>query len=236
MNNKIEFDLYRGKVLSLEDPLQKGRIQVKLLPEMKDIKDSNCPWFEPFEGNCGDNEMSSKNLPEVGSLVWMLADSKFYHKYYLPFKYNIKGKYEFSKVSKLLGYVSNIDKEYKNIQFTLYEDGSLSFHNRSDGSHGFIKDLSSFFIMDSSGNIQINGDSDNAIRYSALEEAYNELNDKFNNLISILTSWVPVPNDGGLVLSTALEVANTPPLSLSSEGDITLSKVDNVLLPTTPTT
>ncbi|MDA3856026.1 MAG: hypothetical protein PF569_07220, partial [Candidatus Woesearchaeota archaeon] len=80
-NNTIKLNLYRGKVISIDDPDKKGNVQVQLLPEMVDISPEDCPWFAPFTGNSSDNEMKS-NLPEVGSLIWLLADDLFYDRYY----------------------------------------------------------------------------------------------------------------------------------------------------------
>jgi hypothetical protein len=197
---------------------------------MVSIDPENCPWFPPFTGNSSDNEMKS-NLPEVGSLIWLLADDLFYDRYYTDFKYNISGKFDFTKVEDILGSVDGLDSTYKDIQFTLYEDQSLSFHNRLDGSHGFIQSSGSHVIIDKDGKIILNSQDDNAVRYSALETAYNELNDKFNTLVSILVAWTPVPSDGGAVLKALLTAGNVPPLNLSSTGNITGSKIESILVP-----
>lgn len=82
-------------------------------------------------------------------------------------------------------------------------------------------------IYNDSGNVEIQGNSDFAVRFSALETAYNELNNKYNDLISRLNAWVVAPGDGGAALKALL----TAPPVLTSTGDISGAKVDNVLLP-----
>lgn len=156
--DNLKFNLYRGKVISLNDEDKKGRIQVKLLPEMKDIADSKCPWFPPLEGNSSDNELKN-NPPEIGSLIFVLADNLFYHRYYTNFKYNIPGKFDYSKIENLLNNIDGLDTEYQNIIFELYQDGGLSFHNRNDGSHGYYHSSGSYFLINSDGEFIVSGQS-----------------------------------------------------------------------------
>ena len=86
-------------------------------------------------------------------------------------------------------------------------------------------------------NIEIQGSADNAVRYSKLETAYTELNDKFNNLVSALSniiSGTPIlePGNGApSAFQTALAGSFTANAPLPSTGDITGAKVENVLLP-----
>ena len=95
------------------------------------------------------------------------------------------------------------------------------------------------------GECQLTGDTDNAVRYSALETAYNELNNKFNGLISVLEpifTGTPIPEPGNgspsalqLAIATAWASAYltfVPPVAtLESSGDITPSKVEEILVP-----
>ena len=38
---------YRGKVVDNNDPLQLGRLKVKVVPWYDEVKDEECPWAEP---------------------------------------------------------------------------------------------------------------------------------------------------------------------------------------------
>lgn len=70
----------------------------------------------------------------------------------------------------------------------------------------------------SNGIAEILGDSDNAVRYSKLEEAFKELNDKFNTFAN---SYVPGgPSNQG------------QPITIQpSNADITKSKIEEIKVP-----
>ena len=38
---------YRGKVVDNKDPLRLGRVKVKVMPFMEEVRDEDCPWAEP---------------------------------------------------------------------------------------------------------------------------------------------------------------------------------------------
>jgi len=40
-------EVCRGKVVDNDDPLQLGRVKVKVYPWFEDVKDEDCPWAEP---------------------------------------------------------------------------------------------------------------------------------------------------------------------------------------------
>ena len=153
MSNSIKLNLHRGQVISIDDPDKLGKVQIQLIPEMVDIKPNKCPWLQSFNGNSSDAEMQNKP-PQVGSLVWVLADDLFHYRYYMPFKYDIPGKSDYSKVSDLLDEIG-VDSTYKNIVFELYEDQSLSFHDRVEGSHGFIHNTGSYSFFDKDGKLSV---------------------------------------------------------------------------------
>lgn len=98
----------------------------------------------------------------------------------------------------------------------------------STDANGAVK---SKLYLDKNGDFIFNDGEDFAVRYSKLEEAYNELQSQFNAFIDIFLGWVPVPNDGGAALKALITTNNTPPLSSKSTGDITPSKIEEIKLP-----
>jgi len=78
-------------------------------------------------------------------------------------------------------------------------------------------------IARKNGDIEINGNSDYMVRYSKLEEAYNQLKSDFDSLVSTFNSHV---HPG--VLSGGASTAPTITPGSPSTGDITGSKIDNV--------
>jgi hypothetical protein len=61
--------------------------------------------------------------------------------------------FDFSKASGLLDKCEKIDKEYKNLDFKYYLDGTLTFHNNSDGSSGIITSQGTIIYIDEDGSI-----------------------------------------------------------------------------------
>ncbi len=77
-------------------------------------------------------------------------------------------------------------------------EGEKKLYSIKDGS------ISAFLHWKEDGSVVINGDDDNAVRFSKLKETIDELQSDINNLKSLFASWVPVPNDGGAALKTVL--------------------------------
>lgn len=154
----IELNLYIGRVISTNDTDKQGRVQIKFLPEMKDVKDDDCPWCVPFFGNSSEDEII-QDFPPDDTLVWCLADSNFYEKYYLG-RYNTKGTYDFDTVKDLLEKFSDADtsdSDYQYLKFYLYEDGGLSFYNTNNGEKGFLNKNETYTLYDKDGNYYIYG-------------------------------------------------------------------------------
>lgn len=77
------------------------------------------------------------------------------------------------------------------------------------------------------GTIEINGNTDNAVRYSELETAFNDLQDKYNDLV---TQYLAHFHKDSLNAVTTTPIpAGTPP-SVST-ASLLLAKVLEVLLP-----
>lgn len=87
------------------------------------------------------------------------------------------------------------------------------------------------------GTAEIGGNSDNMVRYSELEAAYNQLKDdhddtveKLNAVIALLQGnslppWVPVTNDGGAALQVAAQGLQD---ASESTGDIEPAKIEEI--------
>jgi hypothetical protein len=79
--------------------------------------------------------------------------------------------------------------------------------------------------FDKDGNVVINDDVDNAVRFSELKTAYDTLRDDFN---SFVTTTYNVHNH-----PTAPNGPVTPPSAIgsSSSGNVDGAKIDNILVP-----
>ena len=82
-----------------------------------------------------------------------------------------------------------------------------------------------YLWIKSNGDIEVGGDSDNMVRYSKLETAFNELKDDFNNHVQkwniFATAYIP----GGPVLVGTPPTAST---SSTSNADISQAKIDEI--------
>jgi hypothetical protein len=83
-------------------------------------------------------------------------------------------------------------------------------------------ELQTYIHLKNDGNIHFGGENDNLIRYQQTADSINELKNDINNLKNIISTWVPVPNDGGAALKVALAPYITSPLI----EDITGAKID----------
>lgn len=163
----MELNLFDAEVIDIDDEDKKGKIKIRILPNLKDVKENDLPWAIPFSSINSTTTMSN-DLPEVGSIIRVLVDINWIRYYYLSnrFFYDI---FDFDgKVKPALDNATEIsDKEYKNIVFRLYLDGGLEFHNNSDGSHGFIHKSGSYSIFDKDGYIILNDKDGNLYKTSS---------------------------------------------------------------------
>lgn len=145
----FDLTLKTAKVVSIDDTDKQGKVQISIEPEFSDIETNLLPWAIPLISNTSDSTMEL-HLPKVDSQIWVLVDKYYKRFYYLSNRY-FYGLFDFSKVSGLLDKCEKIDKEYKNINFKYYLDGTLIFHNDSDGSSGIINSQGTLLYIDSDG-------------------------------------------------------------------------------------
>jgi len=122
------------------------------------------------------------------------------------------------------------EKELYSIDTTgLLKMGRLRFYKNGDviinGTDGTT--IMSFIKSLVDGTIVINGDTDFAVRFSELETAFNELQTKHNDLLA----EYKLHTHPYLNVAAPATTSTTVSTQTDSVGDISLSKVDEVLLP-----
>lgn len=100
------------------------------------------------------------------------------------------------------------------------EEGEIRIFSRDPGN-GAQK---IFIWVKNDGVIEFGGNADNLIRYTKTANSINELKDSINDLKNIISAWVPVPNDGGAALKSALASWFASPLV----QDISGAKIDEL--------
>ena len=154
----FDLTLETAKVVDIDDTDRQGKIQINIESRFKDFKKDDYPWAIPLLSDVSESTMSF-NPPKVNSQVWVLVDKYWKRFYYLTNRY-FYNLFDFSKVSGLLDKCNKINKDYKNIRFNYYEDGTLLFHNNNDGSSGIVTSQGSFVYIDKDGDFVRNIEKD----------------------------------------------------------------------------
>jgi len=228
----LSLPIYEARVVSLDDRDEEGKIQVRVLPQFKDVDESLLPWASPLIGTGMNPSEFSFLPPEKNSLVWVIFTDDFWKSpYWIP-GYFITGFFDYSKVKNFLDNVPDLsDTEYPNIRFELLPKGNIRFYNASNGEMGTIHNSGAYTIFDSDGNvivktsgeIRLNGSNDYAVKYNELKSAFDQLKNDFNAFITTYNTHVH-PAPGGTT-------SPTTSLGSSSTADMSNAQVDSVRLP-----
>ena len=217
-----DLTLYCAKVIDIDDTDKQGKIQINIESRFKDFKKNDYPWAIPLLSDVSESTMSF-NPPKVNSQVWVLVDKYWKRFYYLTNRY-FYNLFDFSKVSGLLDKCDKINKDYKNIRFNYYEDGTLLFHNNNDGSSGIVTSQGTVIYIDKDGDLvrnvekdeitEIKGDRKETIKGKSevsIQGDYN-LNVKGKEVRSI-TSNLDYQTKGSITLKSTtpslVEIGNT---------------------------
>lgn len=80
MQSELFFGNYRGEVIRVDDPLEAGRVKVRVFNVYDDIPEDAIPWAQysdPFMG--GIPNAGSIIVPELGSHVWVFFEGGDHH-------------------------------------------------------------------------------------------------------------------------------------------------------------
>lgn len=86
--------------------------------------------------------------------------------------------------------------------------------------------LKTYIWLKNTGNIEIGGDTDNMVRYSELEAAFNELKTDLNNLVTTFNSHIHTTSNA--VPGSPVIVAPTTTPGSNSTADISPAKIDEI--------
>lgn len=219
----IEMKLFQGKVVNTNDPKKKGRIQVRVLPELENnilVKEKDLPWFEPFFGNSS-IELEKKELIK-GSIVWIMIDAYWKKFFYLGY-YNRDYFFDFEKVLTILNSISDIEnKDYDNIRFSLLPDNSLTFHNVSTSESGIIYSTGSFILHKSDGSI-----------YSYSVSDFKFFNDTTTFEISSFKVSLQTSEEVFLSSDNTIEIKSSGNMNIDSEGTMNVKSTGNMEIEST---
>lgn len=154
----LQTKLYYGKVENNTDPENRGRIQVRILPEMEGMTKSDLPWLRPFLQKAMTSESTSFDPLEEGSTVWCLFLDEYFHDGWYIAGVFVDGYFNYDRVKSDLGNISEIGAQnLPDAKFTRYKDGTIQFHNSNTGESGTLHKSGSYVVFDSDGNITAYG-------------------------------------------------------------------------------
>jgi|WetSurMetagenome_2_1015567.scaffolds.fasta_scaffold03945_6 hypothetical protein len=171
-------------VIDIDDTDKKGKVKVKIMPDLMDVEDDLLPWAIPFN-SLNSTTIFSNDLPEVDSVIRVLVTSNWQRVYYLQNRF-FENLFNFDTVDTQLSTITEINnKEYKNLVFRMYLDGGLDFHNNDSGEHGIINKNGSYIFFDKDGKIIINSNDEITVNTSEkviINGSTIEFNGDSNNL------------------------------------------------------
>ena len=202
----IQMNLYYGKVISNNDVDKKGKVQVKVLPEMEDIADNHCPWLQPFF-DVGSSTSFDLAIPGENSFVWVLSsDENFQTNSFYFGKASIEGFFNFETVKNKISNTGLSFGDYPDIDFKYYKSGNVLFTNRTTGTTAIIHKKGSFIGFDSEGKI---------ISKSSNGESFIEISD---DSIKINGSNIYAKGDITVEAGSSLDVGMTASCTPSLGG------------------
>lgn len=161
MNNGLNFQESRTAIVTdVLDPERRGRVKVRIMPELYDTPVEQLPWVEFYSPGIGIGADSSAHIvPSLGTYVKVIIEDpqwnniKWTHGDYIPGREGYRFVHELN-VKEL----SPQTYPQPNMQRTA--DGTIIFHNTETGEIGIVKQDGTYFLMGLQGQVVVkSGDS-----------------------------------------------------------------------------
>ena len=136
-------------VLDNKDPDEKSRVKLRILPELKDVSESELPWVSPNK--------STRDIPEIDDIVYVSVDNEFNIR---NMRYSntisVLNNIDYDKVKDDVEAIADIVSNYQYPQpneFQKFKDGSYVFRNTETGELVFCHNSGVYTIYDEDGNV-----------------------------------------------------------------------------------
>ena len=157
----MDINLIRyAEVIDNVDPDKKGKVKVKIFPELKDVNDDLLPLAEPYLAGIGSNENEGLHkVPEIGQKIRVIIEDEYWRRiFYISGAY-VEGQYIYENFEN--DFRTNISElgtqeEPQPNYFEQFKDGSIQFRNTETGEVGFYHNKGSYVIFDVDGNLIVN--------------------------------------------------------------------------------
>lgn len=199
----------RAKVINIDDSQYDGnklsRIQLQILPEMKDITDDSlfC-WADPMFHESGiSNDTTSHNLPEKDSFVTAFILDPYFQTVRYGKGIYIEGFAAYEKWEQIQNnqiiQSDDIDSQTypQPMKFEIFKDGSFYYRNTESGETGLIHNSGTYTVFDKNGNIKNYGKDKSIKNYN--NKGNIELKDSGQILLELKDKTTISINDDGKI-------------------------------------
>lgn len=146
--------LFLGFVENTDDIDQQFKLQIRLIPEMKDVPKNDLPWLRPMFMET--DSASSFNPIPVGSMVWCLFIDEFYKTGFYIKSAVLDDLVDYDSIKNDLSKIAEISsQDYPKVTFTKYSDGTTIFHNVSTGESGTYHKSGTYTVIDKDGSVTV---------------------------------------------------------------------------------
>lgn len=166
---------YRGEVVDVDDPLEAGRVRIRVFSVFDEMQPEFLPWAtyaDPFMGGYGDN--GSLIVPELGSHVWLFFENGDHrHPVYFagapaidnntpdaPSESRTEGEYPHNKVIKSRsGITIEIDDTDGAVRFKVSHPSGTNHEIDNDGNINLTVSSDGSISIDGEFSLNIGGDA-----------------------------------------------------------------------------
>ena len=158
MNNAV-YPLFREAIVtSVEDPEELGRIQLRVLPELSEHKESDLPWCFPESTGIHGKDFG---MPQVGQAVSCIVWTKLWCEItYLPMVIRKPKEHPYQdwmdNQRSLIDDMAN-DPEEKDLVVKQYSDDFSEYHDVGNSEHGFVHPSGAYVTIDKDGTAFMKG-------------------------------------------------------------------------------
>lgn len=211
------YPIYRiAKVLDINDPEKKGKVKVRILPELNGVLEDSLPWIGPeTKSDTGSSSgIGTHNVPDLNSHIEVKIVNKYWTEIYYTYSSPNSEESLYETVVSELNIEELTPPTYPQPSFKRTKDGTIFFHDTETGDVGLQHSSGLYVLISSDGSLyvrslgdisfkgatfQIGEGSDSVVLFTPLEEV----------LIALLDHKHTAPSGP----TTPAEKSNKSPLS-----------------------
>lgn len=219
-----------AKVVSVKDPEELGRIQLKVYPELSQHPDKDLPWCFPSNAGLDGLDFS---MPEEEKIISCIVWNRYWTEItYLPYAVSKPTEHLFKKwmddqKSKIDDMAD--DPEEKSFLVQQLSDGFCVFHDKKNSAHGLLHPSGTYFLLDKDGTLFIKGMKE--IHIHDKDDKFKFDVDMTSGDTSLETKGkinVKLEGENTLENKGKLTVKSDDALSVEAKGKITVESKDSI--------